>query len=122
VNHSGTEAKALGALCAGVLGGTEKYAAFYHTVFADSTTDSPVAVSKLPEIAGTIGLDVDAWQACVDEKQTQDRFAQETAEAESLGLSGTPGNLILNKKTGAYIKISGAYPAATFTSAVAQVQ
>ena len=90
VNHPGTEAKALATLCAGSVGGAEKYAAFYHAVFAQSSMQSVVEVSKLPEIAKSVGLDVTKWQSCVDKKETSARFTAETAEANTYGLSGTP--------------------------------
>ena len=118
VNHPGTEAKALATLCAGKLGGAEKYSSFYKSIFAKSTLQTVVDVSKLPDIAKEVGLDGAKWQSCFDNKETSARFTAETAEANMYGLSGTPGSLILNKKTGKYITIEGAYPAENFIVAI----
>lgn len=122
VDHPGTEAKAIWALCAGKVAGAEKYIAFYHEIFAQSTMQSVSPVSSLSDIATKIWIDTVKWKTCLDSKETADRFQKETAEAQKLWLSGTPGNLILNRKTGKYVKIEWAYPSDTFVQAVEQVK
>lgn len=47
VNHPGTEAKALGALCAKQVGGDKAYIAFYHAVMDGTTQGNPYPVAKL---------------------------------------------------------------------------
>lgn len=118
VDHAGTEVKALSLLCANKVGGEEAYIKFYRAVLEGSTTSSVYPVAKLPDLAKEIGLDVKAWQSCVDNKDMLTQFAKETNEAIGLNLSGTPGTLIFNRKTGAYTTIAGAYPYAQFKSAV----
>lgn len=118
VDHAGTEVKALGLLCANKIGGEEAYKKFYKTVLEGSTTSSYYPTSKLPELAKEIGLNVSAWQSCVDNKELLAQFAKETNEAVGLGMSGTPGTLIFNRKTGAYTTIAGAYPYTQFKQAV----
>jgi predicted DsbA family dithiol-disulfide isomerase len=124
VNHPGTEAKALGLLCAGKIGGEAAYTKFL-TYVMDNTTLRPqkrdgtvISVADLPKAAAAAGVDVAQWQSCVDKKETQSRFAAETAEANKFGLGGTPGTLILNKKTGKYKTVEGAYPYETFSAAI----
>lgn len=115
VNHAGTEAKALGALCAKKLGGDTAYAKFYHAIMNGTSQSTGVyPVSKLVDIAKTLGLDTKAWQSCVDNRDTAVQFAAETAQAKRYGLSGTPGTLILNVKTGKYATVEGAYPISEF--------
>lgn len=118
VDHSGTEIKALAALCAEKVGGNESYLKFYKAIFAGSTTSSYYQVSKLPELAKEVGLDVAKWQSCVDNKETLAQFEAETAEAKKYGMSGTPGTLIFNKNTGKYGVVKGAYGYDTFKSLV----
>ena len=125
VDHAGTEVKSLGLLCAKKVGGADAYAKFYKYVM-DNTTYRPqdkngsvFPVAQLAEAAKAAGItDVAAWQSCVDNKETLEQFAKETREAASFGLSGTPGTLIFNQKTGAYTTISGAYPYENFKAAV----
>ena len=38
------------------------------------------------------------------------------------GVNGTPGNVLINKKTGKYVVVSGAQPLTAFQSAIAQIK
>lgn len=118
VNHQGTEAKALGALCAQKLGGDTAYAKFYHTVMDGTSQSAVYPVAKLADAAKTAGVDVAAWQKCVDTKETLAQFEAQTTEAQGFNLGGTPGTLILNVKTGKYATIEGAYPFTSFTQKI----
>lgn len=103
VNHKGTEAKAIAALCADTVGGDEKYISFYKAIMDGSTNEGGVLdVAKLPELAKTLGLDTAKWQSCMDTKATLARFEAQTSEAQKFNLNGTPGTLLLNVKTGKY--------------------
>lgn len=122
VNHPGTEAKALGALCAKKVGGDVAYAQFYHAIMDGTTQGNVYPVSKLVDIAKNIKIDQAKWQSCVDSKATLAQFDAETAEAQKLGLNGTPGTLLLNVKTGKYMTVEGAYPLSAFTEKISSIQ
>jgi predicted DsbA family dithiol-disulfide isomerase len=79
-------------------------------------------ISGLPGIAKKIGLDVTKWQACVDNKAMAAVFATETAEAQKYGMSGTPGTLLINVKTGKYTTVEGAYPFSAFVDKITSIQ
>jgi protein-disulfide isomerase len=119
VNHTGTEPKALAALCAKKVGGDEAYVKFY-TAIMDGSNNSGLLydVAKLPELAKAAWIDEAAWKACYDSKETLAQFTSETSEAQSFNLGGTPGTLILNVKTGEYATVEGAYPFTTFTQKI----
>lgn len=119
VNHPGTEAKAIGALCAQKVGGDLAYIQYYNAILAGSPDGNNVyAVSKLADLAKSLKIDTKKWQTCYDNKETQDIFAAQTAEASSFSLDGTPGTLIINRKTGKYDTVAGAYPYETFTQKI----
>jgi predicted DsbA family dithiol-disulfide isomerase len=122
VGHPGTEAKAIGSLCAKKVGGDKSYAAFYHAIMDGTTQGNLFPVSGLPGIAKKIGLDVTKWQACVDNKAMATVFAAETLEAQKYGMSGTPGTLLINVKTGKYSTVEGAYPFSAFVEKIASIQ
>lgn len=123
VNHEWTEAKALGALCAQKVGWDAAYVKFYTAVMDGTTQTSWVyLVSKLPDAARAAWVDQKAWQACLDQKDTQAIFASQTSEANDFGLGGTPGTLIINKKTGKYATVEWAYPYTTFTQKIQSLQ
>ena len=118
VNHSGTEPKAVGALCAKKVGGDEAYIKFYQAVMDGTTQSAVYPVSSLPDAASVAGVDVAKWQACYDAKETSAEFLAETQEANGFGLGGTPGTLILNVKTGKYTTVEWAYPLANFVQSI----
>ena len=49
-------------------------------------------------------------------------FAAETLEAQKYGMSGTPGTLLINVKTGKYSTVEGAYPFSAFVEKIASIQ
>jgi protein-disulfide isomerase-like protein with CxxC motif len=118
VDHIGTEAKALGVLCAKKIAGASAYTGFYHEIMDGTKQGSLFPVSNLPDIAKALGLDVAKWKACVDNKDTLEQFATETAEAAKYGMAGTPGTLLLNVKTGKYEIVEGAYPLIEFITKI----
>jgi protein-disulfide isomerase len=122
VNHPGTEAKALGALCAKNIWGDNAYTGFYHTVMDGTKQGSPFPVSGLVGIAKKLGLDVTKWQSCLDNKDMTAVFAAETAEAQKYGMSGTPGTLLINVKTGKYTTVEWAYPFSAFVDKITSIQ
>lgn len=117
MNHPGTEAKAIGALCAKKVGGDVLYQKFYKGVMDKSSNEAGVMpVSELPNLAKSLGLDVTKWQECYDKKDTIAQFSSETQEAQKYGLGGTPGTMIINVKTGKYATVEGAYPYEKFVA------
>lgn len=70
---------------------------------------------------GFYDLAVDLWanketlQECVNSERYKDRvLAQQTTGQNIFGVTGTPGNVIVNNTTGEYEVISWAYPASSF--------
>lgn len=118
--HENSEAEANAALCAGDLGGVEKYSAYYNTIFDRSNGGNGTGFSKdnLVPLAKELGLDTAKFQACMDNKKNIARFDTETEEGKKLGVKGTPGTVVINNKTGEYILIPGARPLVEFEKAV----
>lgn len=119
VNHPGTEAKAIGALCAQKVGGNLAYIQYYNAILSGSPDGQNVyPVSKLADLAKSLKIDSTKWKKCYDGKETQDIFAAQTNEATSFSLQGTPGTVIINNKTGKYDTVAGAYPYESFTQKI----
>ena len=116
VPHENSEAEANALLCAGDLGGTDKYVAYYNAIFTRSNGGNGTGFSKdaLLPLAKELKLDGKKFQACVDSKKNIARFDAETAEGAKLGVQGTPGTVVINNQTGEYELIAGAYPVSEF--------
>ncbi|MGE4443790.1 MAG: DsbA family protein [Candidatus Altimarinota bacterium] len=67
-------------------------------------------------IAGAVeGLNNDELTACIDSgKYTSKIDTHMKMGSETFGVTGTPGNILINTKTGEYAKLPGAYPVADF--------
>jgi len=91
---------------------------------SDSTESNTVDVQNssldnLISIAVNLWTDWSALQACVDEW----RYVQAVNDmmnqwSELFGVSGTPGNVIVDRENGNYILVAGAYPVEEFVNAI----
>lgn len=91
----------------------------YHPVFEKAFEAYPVDMDTLLNIATELGTDATALQTCVDEW----RYTQAVTDGmnqwnELFGVNGTPGNVIIDRETGNYVLVSGAYPLDAFVEAV----
>ena len=123
VPHENAEIEAVAALCAGQVGGTEKYASYYQAILGRSNGGNGTGFSKdaLVPLAKEVGLDMKKFQVCFDTKATLSRFDAETTEGKKLGVSGTPWTLIINNETGEYMLIAWAYPVSEFERVISKL-
>ncbi len=122
VNHTNTQAKSLAIICAGKLAGVEGYVALYDKILWASTLDTPVAMDKIAWFVSDLGINQSTFDSCVADVDTLAVYQANRQEAQKMGQTGTPGNIVLNVKTGKYVALAGAYPADAFIAAVKQVQ
>jgi len=91
--HPNAQKAAEAAECAGLQG---KFWEMHDAMFADQ---SKLAVSDLKATAaGIAGMDAAAFNTCLDSGQTASITSKEAAEAQSMGIGGTPGFLIYSAK------------------------
>ncbi len=113
--HSTALPAAEAAECVGDIGGSDKYYAFINGVFAKGTPSQEVIDAVVKEI----GLDTAKIKACADSKKFADKITAQQSEGSSkFGVNGTPGNVLINTKTGKYEIVSGAQPEANFQAAI----
>lgn len=79
--------------------------------FVDTMFNSNPSIAQIETVWATIGLNATTFKKCVDEDKYADKVNTKMQEGSSLfGVRGTPGNVILNTKTGEFVLIAGAYP------------
>lgn len=103
--------------CVGEQGGSDAFYAFKKWLFAEAKPTRE-AITK---VAGTIsGVDVTALETCID----AGTYAQKVTDAmnfgKKLGVTGTPGNVVVNNESWEYQKISWAVPASAFDWPISQ--
>jgi len=92
--HPRAQAAALGAECAGSLGGNDAFWAFTDAVFADQNT----ALRDLPQVAANVGLDRGAFEGCVEDGSLASNVDSDYSGGLTAGVTGTPGNFVVNSK------------------------
>lgn len=87
--HSGGRPAQLVAWC---LNEQNLYWKFYPQAFANQ--DDVENLTKMQDLAKSIGADTTKLQSCLDSKKYDPRFDQEQAEGSKIGIQGTPGFVI----------------------------
>ncbi len=86
---------------------------FHDAVFADqNTTRSTLSQERLVELAGTLGLDTDAFAECLRSGRYTSFVTQQSLGIQSLGVRGTPAFLVNG------VFISGAQPFEVFQQVI----
>jgi len=93
--------------CAGELGGKDAYYEAVETIFINGWDISP--------IPGKLWIDTWKLQACLSSSKYTDKVQANAKEGANLfGITGTPGNVLINNKTGEWDKLPWAYPYESF--------
>ena len=91
----------------------------YHEVFDKAFEAYPISLDGLISMVAGLGVDESSLRTCVDEGRYTQSVDDGMIQASSLfGVNGTPGNVIIDKETGNYVLISGAYPVSEFVNAI----
>lgn len=117
--HANAQKEAEASECAGELGGSDAFWKYADAIYERTTSNGTgFALEKLAPLAGEIGLDEGKFQSCLDSGKYE-KLVQDQANGGSLaGVTGTPGNILLDTKTGKTRLIPGAMPLASFKSAI----
>jgi len=92
--------------CVAEVGGEEAFWKFTEEIFNDQQN----SLSDLDSVVGKLGIDQSAYKSCVDSGKYADHVEEEYQSGINSGVTGTPGNILLDTKTGETILIPGALP------------
>jgi protein-disulfide isomerase len=104
--HAQAQLAASAALCAQDQG---KFWELHDWLFANQRS---LSRESIVEAAGNLGMDTEVFASCIDQGKYAERVKAETAEAQSYGITGTPGFLINGRV------ITGARPIEMFESVI----
>lgn len=110
--NAGHEAQSME--CANELGGNDafwKYANRLYEVTPSVTGATPNGLDQkqLPEIAKYVGLDVTAFNTCLDSGKYNEKVEQQFLDGVNAGVTGTPFSFAVTK-SGKIVEINGAQP------------
>jgi len=111
--HANAQPGAEASECITELGGNN---AFWQ--FADLAYEQGVGSEKFREYVREIGLSEKAYQDCMESGKYTQLVKGQMAGGAAAGVSGTPGNIIINNETEETRLVSGAQPIENFKSAI----
>jgi len=121
-HNPGAQQEAEAAECANALGGNKAFWAYANALFTRTTSNGHgFPKENLVPLAKELGLDESAFQHCLDSGQETARVKEDEVEGEQIGVNGTPGNILLNNKTGEVRLLTGVVPLAELKTTVAQL-
>lgn len=105
--------------CAAELGGNEAFWRYTDLVYERTASNGKgVPEGELPAMAASIGLDRGKFDACLKSGRKTARVKEDLEEGIAIGISGTPGNVLRNNRTGAVTPLHGAQPIERFRQAL----
>ncbi len=104
--------------CASELGGEDAFWKLTDKIFEVTPSNNGLNLDDLPKLAKEIGLDEERFKECLDSGKYKDRVEEDYQSGLKAGIQGTPGNILLDTKTGKTKLIPGAYPFETFKAEI----
>lgn len=109
--------------CVGQIAGSDAYWAYADAVFARTSSNGDgMPIADLAPIAGELGLDEAQVQACMDSGEMRERVLSQYQNGQQAGVSGTPGNFLIDHKTGRVVPMNGAQPLSNLEDALTRMR
>jgi protein-disulfide isomerase len=110
-HNPGAQKQAEGSECAADLGGNDAFWKYTDLIYERTRSNGKgFPLNRLVPLAKEIGLDERKFQACLDGGKMAARVGEDYTEGTQIGITGTPGNVLLNNETGAVALKPGALP------------
>jgi protein-disulfide isomerase len=108
--------------CAAEQGGDEKFFAYHDELFKRTKSNGKgLKESELYKIASDIGLDNNKFKSCLESQKYNQKVQADIASGVKAGITGTPGVIVRNNKTGDVKVLAGAVPIEVVEEAVAEL-
>jgi protein-disulfide isomerase len=109
--HANAQKEAEASECAGELGGNDAFWSYIDLIYKRTTSNGTgFALDALVPLAQELGLDKNKFKECLDSDKFAQNIKDEMSGGSAAGVSGTPGNILLDTKTGKTRLIPGAVP------------
>jgi protein-disulfide isomerase len=105
--HPDAPKKAEATECAGEQQGND---GFWKLVDKLSDSSSTVTLEQIPQVATSLGLDGAQIKSCMDSGKFTSKVSDHQQSGVKAGVTGTPGNILLDTQTGQAQLIPGAVP------------
>ncbi len=116
--HSKADKEAEATECAAELGGPDSFWKMADKIFEVTPSNNGLNLDDLPKLASQIGLDQNKFKTCLDSGKYAAYVEEDYQSGIKAGINGTPGNILLDTKTGKTVPIPGAVPFETLKSSI----
>lgn len=121
-HNPGAQQQAEASECAAELGGNDAFWAYTDAVYERTSSGGDgFPQSQLVPLAVELGLNESEFRDCVESGRYEERVKEDLAEGVRIGISGTPGNILLNNETGDVVTRAGAQPITALRDAVEEL-
>ncbi|HSH43191.1 MAG TPA: DsbA family protein [Arenicellales bacterium] len=121
-HNPGAQEQAEASECAAELGGNDAFWAYTDAIYERTSSGGDgFPRSRLVPLAVEIGLDEESFSECLESGRHEERVKADLAEGVRAGVSGTPGNILLNNETGEALARAGAQPLDALKQAVEEL-
>lgn len=105
--HRNSRKEAVATECAADLGGKDMFWKYIDKLYFTTNSNDSLDLAQLPKIAGDLGLDVSAFNTCLDSGKFDAKIEADVQNAIATGGDGTPWNILIGKNDKKYL-IKGA--------------
>lgn len=116
--HSKADKEAEAVECAAELGGEDGFWKLTGKIYEVTPSNNGLNLDDLPKLAQEVGLDQAKVKACLDSGKYASRVEEDYQSGIKAGVQGTPGNILLDTKTGKTVSIPGAVPFESLKSSI----
>lgn len=116
--HSKADKEAEAAECAAEIGGNDGFWKLTDKIFEVTPANNGLNLDDLPALASEVGLNQNRFKQCLDSGRFAARVEEDYQSGIKAGVSGTPGNILLDTKTGKTKLIPGALPLDSFKTEI----
>lgn len=108
--HSKADKEAEAVECADELGGNDAFWKMTDKIYEVTPSNNGLDLETLPTLASQIGLDQNRFKTCLDSGKYAAYVEADYQSGLKAGINGTPGNILLDTKTGKTVAVPGAVP------------
>lgn len=110
-HNPGAQRQAEASECVAELGGNDAFWAFTDAIYERTKSGGKgFPLDQLVPLGVELGLAEDAYRECLESRRYEERVKADLTEGSRIGISGTPGNILLNNETGEAMMRAGAQP------------
>lgn len=107
--------EAIAAICAGQQGGNAAFWKYADSIFKNTRSNGqgmpgPTGLDPLLSLAKEQGLNPEKFSACLESEAVAKQVQADLNDGLNAGISGTPGVILINHKTGTFNVLAGAVP------------